>query len=286
MIRRAMTQGFLLLSLFAGICRAGAAQPQDNRLHGFDDIVTQAMSTWEVPGTAVAIVRDGKVIYAKGFGYRDREHKLPVTTNTLFAIGSDSKSFTSLLFGILNDEGKVSWDEPVRTYLPEFQLADPIATAQATAVDLFSHRTGLPALDTVWYTSNFSRADLVRRLRYLKPNKEFRSRFEYCNLTVMVMGYLEGRVAGSTWEQLVHDRIFQPLGMSHSNFSVADSQKTPDFALPYGLRRRAVMQVPFKSLDAIGPAGSINSNIEDMSRYLVFQLGDGTYAGNSRSFER
>jgi CubicO group peptidase (beta-lactamase class C family) len=290
---RAPACWFLLVALLAGICRAevpdsGAAVPHpgaaalhsaDGRLHGFDEVVTQAMSTWNVPGAAVAIVHDGRVVYVKGFGYRDRERKLPVTTDTLFAIGSVSKSFTSVLFGILNDEGKVSWDKPVRTYLPEFQLADPVATEQATALDLFSHRTGLPGLDTVWYTSNFSRADLVNRLRYVKSNKSFRSGFEYCNLMVMTMGYLEGRVAGASWEELVRDRILQPLGMTHSNFSVTDSRKTADFAQPYGLRHAAVVKVPFKNLDAIGPAGSINSNIEDMARYVMFQLGDGSYDG-------
>jgi CubicO group peptidase (beta-lactamase class C family) len=219
------------------------------------------------------------VVYAKGFGYRDVEKKLPVTTDTIFAIGSVSKSFTSLIFGTLNDEGKVEWDKPVRTYLPTFQIEDPIATDHATARDLFSHRTGLPGHDLVWYSSNFSREDLFHRLRYLKSTKEFRAGYQYCNLMVMTMGYLEGRVAGSSWETLVKERIFEPLSMQNSNFSVTDSQKSADFSQPYSLKKEIVTKVPFKNIDSIGPAGSINSSINDMSRYVIFQLGDGSYDG-------
>jgi CubicO group peptidase (beta-lactamase class C family) len=219
------------------------------------------------------------VVYAKGFGYRDIERKLPVTTDTLFAIGSVSKSFTSLVFGILNDEGKVDWDKPVRTYLPAFQIDDPIATDHATPRDLLSHRTGLARYDLIWYSSNFNREDLVGRLKYLKSDREFRSGYEYNNLMITTVGYLEGRVANSSWEDLVRSRIFEPLGMQKSNFSVIDSQKSADFSQPYSLKKDIVTKVPFKNVDAIGPAGSINSSINDMSRYLIFQLGDGTYDG-------
>jgi CubicO group peptidase (beta-lactamase class C family) len=266
--------------LWGNFCCAQTSAPTPKALSDFDAIVTRAMADSKIPGVSVAIVREGKVIYAKGFGYRDVEHQSPVTTDTLFAIGSISKSFTSLIFGTLNDQGKVDWDKPVRTYLPTFQIDDPIATDHATPRDLFSHRTGLPGHDLIWYSSNFSREDLFNRLKYLKSNKEFRSRYEYCNLMIMTMGYLEGRVADSSWEHLVRSRIFDPLGMHNSNFSVNDSQKTPDFSQPYSLKKDLVTRVPFKNIDSIGPAGSINSSIDDMSRYLIFQLGDGTYNGN------
>lgn len=235
-------------------------------LDGFDAIATKAMADAKIPGLSVAIVRDGKVIYAKGLGYRDVEKKLPVTTDTIFAIGSVSKSFTSLIFGTLNDEGKVDWDKLVRDYLPTFQIDDPIATDHATARDLFSHRTGLAGHDLVWYSSDFGRDELFNRMKYLKSNKEFRSGYQYCNLMVMTMGYLEGRVAGSSWESLVQSRIFEPLGMQKSNFSVNDSQKSPGFSQPYSLTKDIVTKVPFKNIDSIGPAGSINSSISDMSR--------------------
>lgn len=258
---------------------APAAASPAAKLEGLDDLAAQAMKEWKVPGVALAVVQDGKVIYAKGYGYRDLENKLPVTTATLFPIGSITKSFTALTFGILKNEGKVDWDQPVRTYLPEFQMYDPVASEQATPRDLFSHRTGLPRHDLVWYSSDFSREDLVSRLRYLKPNKGFRGAYQYNNLTVMTMGYLEGKVSGLGWEGAIREKIFAPLGMSHSDLSVSDLEKTADHALPYGLKKDVVTRVPFHNIDAIGPAGSINSSVTDMSHYLIFQLGDGKCDG-------
>jgi len=279
MFHRSRSTLLLGLVLWASVCVAQSQEPTPKSLADFDAIVTKAMADCNIPGMSVAIVRDGKVVYAKGFGYRDVEKKLPVTTDTLFAIGSVSKSFTSLIFGILNDEGKVDWDKPVRTYLPAFQIDDPIATDHATPRDLLSHRTGLARYDLIWYSSNFNREDLVGRLKYLKSDREFRSGYEYNNLMITTVGYLEGRVANSSWEDLVRSRIFEPLGMQKSNFSVIDSQKSADFSQPYSLKKDIVTKVPFKNVDAIGPAGSINSSINDMSRYLIFQLGDGTYNG-------
>src|SRR5436190_1557141 len=256
-----------------------AAATPAAKLQGLDDLARQAMKEWKVPGVALAVVQDGKVIYAKGFGYRDLENKLPVTAATLFPIGSITKSFTALTFAILKNEGKVDWDKPVRSYLPEFQMYDPVASEQATPRDLFSHRTGLPRHDIVWYSSDFSRADMVSRLRYLKPNKDFRSAYQYNNLTIMTMGYLEGKMTGLGWEGTIHEKIFSPLGMTHSDLSVEDIEKTDNHALPYELKKEVVTQVPFHNIDAIGPAGSINSSIADMSHYLTFQLGDGKYEG-------
>lgn len=235
------------------------------------------MKQWKVPGVAIAVVQDGKVIYAKGYGYRDLEQKLPVTTATLFPIGSITKSFTALTFAILKDEGKVDWDKPVRSYLPEFQMNDPVASEQATPRDLFSHRTGLPRHDLVWYSSDFSREDMVHRLRELKPNKGFRSAYQYNNLTVMTMGYLEGKLTGLGWEGAIRQKIFAPLGMPHSDLSVTEIEKTDDHALPYELKKEVVTKVPYHNIDAIGPAGSINSSVDDMSHYLILQLGDGKY---------
>ena len=258
--------------------RNSAATPTA-KLQGLDELAADAMKQWKVPGVAIAVVQDGKVIYAQGYGYRDLEQKLPVTTTTLFPIGSITKSFTALTFAILKNEGKVDWDKPVRSYLPEFQMNDPVASEQATPRDLFSHRTGLPRHDLVWYSSDFTRDDLVGRLRELKPNKGFRSAYQYNNLTIMTMGYLEGKLTGLGWEGSISQKIFTPLGMSHSNLSVTDIEKTSDHALPYELKKEVVSKVPYHNIDAIGPAGSINSSVDDMSHYLIFQLGDGKYEG-------
>src|SRR6266852_6712252 len=154
----------LCTAVSVGQKKTAAPAPQidpASKLQGLDDLAAQTMQQWKVPGLAIGIVQGGKVIYARGYGFRDVEHKLPVNTDTLFPIGSISKSFTTLAFAILNDQGKVDWDKPVRTYLPEFQLYDPVASERATPRDLFSHRTGLPRHDIVWYSTDFSRADLV-----------------------------------------------------------------------------------------------------------------------------
>src|SRR5579859_540566 len=290
-MRRSMLAVLLCAALFSSLtfaqaqrkkpaapALAAAASPA-TKLQGIDDLAASAMKQWKVPGVAIAVVQDGKVIYAKGYGYRDLEQKLPITTATLFPIGSITKSFTALTFAILKNEGKVDWDKPVRSYLPEFQMNDPFASEQATPRDLFSHRTGLPRHDLVWYSSDFSREDLVSRLRYLKPNKGFRSAYQYNNLTIATMGYLEGKLTGLGWEGSIRQKIFAPLGMSHSDLSVTEIEKTDDHALPYELKKDVVTKVPYHNIDAIGPAGSINSSVDDMSHYLIFQLGDGKYEG-------
>jgi CubicO group peptidase (beta-lactamase class C family) len=256
---------------------AAAAATPAAKLLGLDTLADQAMKEWKVPGVAIAVVQDGNVIYSKGYGYRDVEKKLPVTTGTLFPIGSITKSFTALTFAILKDEGKVDWDQPVRNYLPEFEMNDVVATERATPRDLFSHRTGLPRHDLVWYSSDFSRDDMVGRLRFLKPNKSFRSTYQYNNLTIMTMGYLEGKLTGLGWEGAIRKRIFEPLSMTHSNLSVDEIERTDDHALPYQMKKDVVTKVPYHNIDAIGPAGSINSSVDDMSHYLAFQLSDGKY---------
>lgn len=242
-----------------------------------EQFIPAQMQSWKVPGLAIAVVQNGRLIYSHGFGLRDVKDNLPVTSKTIFAIGSISKSFTSLSMGMLNDEGKFDWDKPVRQYLPEFQLYDPVASERMTPRDLISHRVGMAGHDLLWYSSDFSREDLVRRLRFLQSDHDFRSGYRYNNMLVMTAGYLIGRVSGESWEDFVRQRIFEPLQMNSSNFSVVDSQQSPDFAHPYRKDEHsgAVSEIPFHVMSAIGPAGSINSNVDDMARYAIFQLGKG-----------
>jgi CubicO group peptidase (beta-lactamase class C family) len=135
------------------------------------------MKDWKVPGLAIAVIQDGKVILSKGFGARDVRKNVPVTPRTLFAVGSITKSFTVTELGMLVDEGKLDWDRPVREYLPGFKLYDSVASERITPRDLVTHRSGLPRRDLLWYSSNFSRAEMVERLRYLEPSKDLRSTF-------------------------------------------------------------------------------------------------------------
>jgi CubicO group peptidase (beta-lactamase class C family) len=250
-------------------------QAADSTFVGFDELVTGAMAEWGVPGLAIAVVKEGEVVLSQGFGYRDVEQQLPVTPSTLFAIGSISKSFTATVLGTLVDAGEVDWDAPVRQYLPEFQLYDDVATEHMTIRDLLTHRSGLPRHDALWYGAELTRPEMIARLRYLEPSQEFRAVWQYQNLMFMTAGYLAGQVMGTTWEDLVRDRIFGPLDMNRSNFSVDDSQRDDDFAYPYAEDDDAVVRIPFRNIDQVGPAGSINSSVEEMIRYVQLHLDKG-----------
>lgn len=277
-----MTQ--LLIRLLAPLlvlCLLAPAplQAQNRDLNGLDGFVEQVMKDWHVPGLAVAVVKDGQVVYAKGFGYRDVKKELKVTPDTLFAIGSCSKAFTATALAILADEKKLDWDKSVRDYLPDFRLQDAYATAHLRPRDLVTHQSGLPRHDLVWYGSPLSRKELFDRLRHLEPSKPLHAKFQYNNLMFMTAGVLIERISGSTWEEFVRRRILDPLGMKTSNFSVNDLQKPSDFSLPYQEEKGAVKEIPFRHIDAIGPAGSINSSVNEMTRWLLVQLGKGKFEG-------
>jgi CubicO group peptidase (beta-lactamase class C family) len=253
----------------------------NGNLDGFDDFMAKAMTEFKVPGAAVAVVKDGKIVFAKGYGYRDVAHKLPVTGATLFPIASITKSFTVTALGTLVDQGRLDWDKPVREYLPGFRMYDPVATEQLSTRDMVTHRSGLPRHDLVWYSSSFTREQLVERLRYLEPNKPIRSKFQYNNLMFMTAGYLSGRIAGSSWEDLVRQRILEPLGMTNTKFSSEEARKTPDYALPYRKNRKTeiVSVIEFSRWGDVGPAGAINSCIDDMAKYLLMHVNKGNAGG-------
>lgn len=245
------------------------------------EVVERGLEALHVPGLAVAVVAGDEVVLSRGFGFRDLEAKLPVTPETVFAIGSSTKAMTATLMGTLVDDGAIEWDEPARTYLPELRLADPAVTERLTVRDLVTHRSGLPRHDLVWYGSPRSREELFRGLRHLELSADLRERFQYQNLMYMTAGYLAGRQAGSTWEELLEERILVPLGMEDTVISRFEG--LPEVAKGYGLDRPedewVVEAVPYRAIEAVGPAGSVNSNVDDMSRWVRFQLGDGTFGG-------
>ncbi len=248
-------------------------------LAGYESFVTQALKDWDVPGVAIAIVKNGEVILAGGFGMRDVAGELPVTGDTLFAIGSCTKAFTTFAMGTLVDEGKLEWDKPVRSIAPEILLYDRDARDLITPRDLVTHRSGLPRHDMVWYNATLSRKEIVRRLPYLEPSEPIRSKFQYNNIMFMTAGYLVDSLAGMPWEEAVRQRIFEPLSMKCSNFSVKDSQKTDNFAKPYDERDDKVVLIPFRDITNTGPAGSINSSVTDMARWLIVNSQNGKIGG-------
>lgn len=247
------------------------------QLDGFDAAAEKALQRQNVPGAAVGIIQDGKVVFARGYGFRDLKSRSAVTPKTIFATGSVTKSFTAAVLATLVDQGKLDWDKPVRDYLPWFRLYDPVATELATVRDMLSHRTGLPRHDFIRYSTYLPREELVRRVRYFEPNHTFREAYQYNNLMYITAGYLAGVLAGSTWEELVAQRIFQPLGMTRSNTSTIDTQRMDDFARPHLPSDSGPREVPFYVYQKFGagPNGAVNSSIEDLLKYLQMYIDDG-----------
>ncbi|MFN0180993.1 MAG: serine hydrolase [Gemmatimonadales bacterium] len=270
----------LLIALFgAGLTAPLAAQPSPPDLSSIDPVVTAMMAEWHVPGLALGVIKDGKVVYAKGYGFRDVEASLPVTPRTLMAIGSNSKSFTVALMGMLADEKKLDWDTPVRAYLPEFQMYDEYATKHLTPRDLVNHRSGLPRHDVVWYGRNTTPKEMIGRLRFLEPTTSFRNRWQYQNLMYLTAGYLTERLGERSWDEQIRQRIFAPLGMTRANTSTNDIVKADDFAFPYAWADGKMVRIPFRNIDHVGAAGSINASIDDMLKYVQFRIDLGMAGG-------
>ena len=278
----------LLLLVFAWSALAAPPVDTARALDGFDEFMTRAMAELHVPGAAVGVIRNNEVVFLKGYGVRDLDSKKPVTERTVFATGSITKSFTAAAIAALVDDGKLEWDRPVREYLPWFRLDNPHATELITLRDMLSHRSGMPRHDWIRFMIPLDRHELVRRMRYLPFNKTFRQEFQYNNLMYVAAGLIAGEVSGKTWEDIVRDRLFGPLGMTASSTSIRDMQKAPDFAQPHVLRDEKAAQVPFYDYQkyGVGPNGAVNSNATDLLRYVQFFLTNGKVQGRQVISER
>lgn len=245
-----------------------------------DDYAARVLKEFEVPGLAVAVVKDGKVVMAKGYGVRKLGEATPVDEQTLFGIASNSKAFTSALLAMLVDEGKITWDDPVIKHLPGFQMSDPYVTREMTIRDLLTHRSGmgLGAGDLMWWpTTNFTRTEIVEHIRYLKPATSFRSRYAYDNVLYLVAGEVIRAVTGKTWEENVKERIFVPLGMNTSNISTKAFRPDDNIATPHARADGKVRAIEYVNIDNVAPAGAINSCVADMAKWLIAQLDGGKY---------
>jgi CubicO group peptidase (beta-lactamase class C family) len=231
-------------------------------------------------GIAIGVIHGGQLVFFGGYGYRDRAAKLPVTQQTLFRIASNTKSFWSTTLGILSDQGKIKFDQPVRDLLPKFALESESAAKQATLTDLLSHRVGLPRHDVMWYLAPFTREQIFERLPFLEMNKRpeygFRGKWQYNNLMFMTLGLLAEAADGRPWSKIVQDEILQPLAMNNTVFSVADMIKASDYALPYWQNDL----LPWREHASMGPAGVMVSNVEDLSKWVALLLNEGKmYSG-------
>lgn len=269
----------LLVAVFTAAAQKAGAP--DKRLAGLDSQFEQLLKDWKAAGFAVAVVEKDKIIYAKGFGYRDVEKKLPVTPHTLFAIGSVSKSFTSSLIGLLQKEGKVELDKPAVQYLPDLHFYNNNMNNSITLRHMMSHQTGLPRHDFSWYFFNTSSRDsLLQRLQYQEPNFGVRERWQYNNFMFLAQGVVVEKMTGQSWEENIAKKLFAPLGMQRSNLSISNMQKYNDAALGYNVKGDSVIQkIPYYNIDGMAPAGSINSSVTEMAAWLTTWINGGKYKG-------
>jgi CubicO group peptidase (beta-lactamase class C family) len=246
-------------------------------LEDVDKLIEQSIKNFLIPGVAVGIVVDGTVVYTKGFGFRDLEKKKCVTPDTLFPIGSVTKAFTAFSMGCLIDEGVMEWDDRVVDWLSEFRLSDESVSQKLTLRELLSHQTRLPRHDYMWYNGDLTREELFCRLRYLDMASDSYDRFHYNNLLYTVVGMAVEKAAHKKWEEVVTQKILNPMGMTHTGFSVADMQKSTDYALPYIERKGELKQMKFRDYSSIAPAGGMYSSVSDLCRWIQMQLSQGEW---------
>lgn len=250
-------------------------------LAGIDTTLERILKERKAAGFAVAVVEKNKIIYAKGFGYRDYEKKVPVTPNTLFAIGSCTKAFTTMLIGLLNKENKLDYDKPVRDYLPDLKFFNNDMNNQVTVRDLMSHRTGLPRHDYSWYFFNTaSRDSLLQRIQYMEPTAAIRQTWQYNNFMFLLQGMIAEKITGKSWEQNIREKIFTPLGMTTSNLSIKELEKSKEPSSGYYLYKDSIIKKSnYYNINGMAPAGSINSSVNEMANWVMAWINGGKLNG-------
>ncbi|MEP6820625.1 MAG: serine hydrolase, partial [bacterium] len=270
----------LNISIYAQDDSAKIAQ----KLQGFDAYMEKVLKDWNGPGIGVGIVVNDKLVFAKGYGYRDYEKKLPITSMTLFPIASNTKLFTAVAAGFLVEEGKLTWNEPIRASVPSIEFYNSELNNTVTLRDMLSHRTGITRHDSIWYKSDFSEKELFARLKYLEPKEPLRQMFLYNNMMYAGVGESIYLQSGKPWASYVREKILQPLEMNSTVFTIADMLKQPDHGVPFTEKRDSleIYKIPYyEDTEGLAAAGALISNIEDMSHWLIALMNSGTYAGKN-----
>jgi CubicO group peptidase (beta-lactamase class C family) len=251
------------------------------RLAAIEKALDEKRRELHIPGVSFVIVKDDKVIYMKGLGLKDVERGLPVTPDTLFAIGSSTKAFTALSAVMTADDGKLSLSDSPKKFLPYFRLRDPEADAKITIRDLLSHRSGLDRTDLSMVSGKLNREELIRVAGLAKPTAKLGEKFLYQNVMFTAAGEVVAQANHTTWDDYIEKRILKPLGMKASNTTVAATLKTADYALGYSYNSetKETQHVPMREIGEAAPAGAINSTARDMAQWLRLMLGEGTFEG-------
>lgn len=247
-----------------------------------DSYMQQGMKDWNIPGLAIAIVKDGKVVVMKGYGVRDMQTKTPVDENTLFMIASNSKLFTATALAQLEYDKKLSLDDKITKYFPYYRVYDTITTKLVTIRDMLSHHLGTKTFqgDFTFWNSALSRKEIIKKMRLLKPSQNFRQSYGYCNSCFLTAGEIIPLVSGSPWEVYVYDSIVEPLGMTNTHTLGRGMEQMPNAAKPYSNSfSRELTELPYDDVDNLAPAGSIVSCAKDISHWLIMQLDSGRYEG-------
>ena len=274
---------FLCTSIFFVACNCFS---QTDNVPSFvkdslDDYVNRALVDWQIPGVAVCIIKDGKVVVMKGYGVKDWDTKEKVDENTLFMIGSNTKAFTATALAMLDAEKKLSLDDKVTKWIPEFKLDNKAAGEQAIIRDLLCHRIGFRTFqgDFTYWTSNLTRSEVIEKMSHIKATYPFRTNWGYTNAAFLTAGQIIPKVTGMQWEDFVKQKIFDPLDMKTTLALSKDFPNAPNKCSPYTMAEGKVIKIPFCLIDNLAPAGSIGSSVNDMSHWVMMQLDNGKYNG-------
>ena len=279
MIKHCLVILLLMSFTFASAQKNGPSL--DARLTGLDAELEKLLNEWKIAGFAVAVVEKDKLVYSKGFGYRDQENKKPVSPHTLFAIGSCSKAFTSAVLGLLEKEGKLDLNKPATAYIPNLKFFNDEMNEKITARDMMSHRTGLSRHDFSWYLFNTdSRDSMMKRIQYQEPNAGIREKWQYNNFMFLVQGMMAEKLTGKSWEENIQQRFFDSLGMKRSNFSIEAMVKDTNYSLGYTVEKDSIIKKSdYYHIMGMSPAGSINSSVWEMANWVISWINGGKYAG-------
>lgn len=259
----------LTVTLFIFTSTLSAQVKTDKRFAGIEAEINKILKDHHAAGMAVAVVEKNKIVFSKGFGYRDIGNKLPVTDSTQFAIGSCTKAFTASLIGMLQKEKEIDLDKPFSNYLKEFKFYNNELTQQISLRDMMSHRTGLPRHDLSWFVDPDTRQNLAKRVEFMQPSAPLRQTWQYNNFMYLLQGVLVEKLTGTSWESNIQSKIFSKLGMKNSNFSVKTMATYKEPALGYNVIKDSVIhKTTYYDIDGMGPAGSINSTVIDMAQWL------------------
>ncbi len=249
-----------------------------------DNYVLRGMQNWEIPGAAVLIIKDGKIVHSKGYGVKEFGKNDKVDENTLFLIGSNTKAFTGTALALLEHEGKIKLEDKVIKYLPDFKMKDPLVTNELNLTDIVTHRMGLETFqgDFMYWTSDLTADEVIEKFGMITPKYDFRTKYGYTNAGYALAGKVIEKVSGLSWSDYLKEKIFKPLNMDRTVALSVDFSKSNNVAIPHTLINDKILVMPFENIDNMAPCGSIGSSISDMSHWIIAQLDSGRYSGEEK----